>query len=143
MKRFCKVYIPQSISELEKQGFYIWRHKHIGFNQLPQPVTPPRENKDILDDFDFVFLSKKDFNEWFDETSVGLAELDQVLNYCKYFIREKGNQGRYEREGKSIKVDGTWDGYHINTPMMKDFKEFLLENGWLENWFELHPRYFK
>lgn len=135
-------YIPTtSIKELEKLGFYIWRHKHMGFNSLPMPTTPERKEKDVLDEHDFVFSSKKDFDNWFKEVQVGLAELDQVLNYCKYFHRDKGNDGRYIRDGKECKVDGTWDGYHINTPLMAEFKNFLSTNGWLEDWFELHPRY--
>ena len=138
---FKQVYLPDKIKELEDLGFYIWRHKHIGFNNCEMPKTLDRKNTLQVDNFDLIFLSRQDFQNWYRSTQIWIAELDQVLNYCKYFVRENGNVGYYEGDGKKCRVLGDWDGHHINTKTMKEFRDFLVENKWLGNWFELHERY--
>lgn len=56
-------------------------------------------------------------NKDFSERVIGLAELDEVMDYCEYFVRDgikDGNRnGQYVREGKSHPVKGYWDGYEI------------------------------
>lgn len=79
----------------------------------------------------------------FQWTRADAAELDEVMNYCKFFKRIKGNEGVYERDGKTCLVNGKWDVYHINTKELADFKNFLIKNNWLNNWFELMDRYKK
>jgi len=138
-------------NEPEKQGKYIYRHKHIGFNGGKQPETPQRKDNNI-DEFDIVFNSIEDFNKWFKETTIGLAELDGVLNYCEYFKREKGNEGFYERDGKRCKVNGQWDRYYIlgdfEPPKQEwyngliELRHFLKDNDWFnDDYFSLKTKY--
>lgn len=141
-----------SVSDLIKEGKYVWRYKHVGFYGHAGASAPQREN-DELDEWDKVFDSKKEFDKWYRGLVSGLAELDQVMNYCKYFVRAKGNKGKYVRDGKEHEVDGQWDGYHIwgnalfpalkfDYKLMASFKDFLIKNGWNEkNWFELMDKY--
>ena len=121
---------------------YLYRHKSIRFNGAPTPHTPQRKDKH-LDDFDTVFDCKEDFTQWFRSTTIGLAELDQAMNYCKYFVRVKGNQGHYVRDGKSFPVDGSWVGLQDfdNYPPCQPFVQWLTDNSWRDNWFELMDRY--
>lgn len=120
---------------------YIYRHKPIVFNGGPV-ISPPQRKKGVeIDEWDKVFESEEEFRVWYKDLVVGLATLDEVMNYCEYFKRIKGNIGYYERSGKKFPVDGTWTGYEINTEMMRGFKEFLIENGWLNNWWKLMKRY--
>jgi hypothetical protein len=139
------------LQELQKQGKYIWRYKHIGFYNSQSPLALMRQGNEI-DKWDKVFDSKADFDKWFKKTQIGLAELDEVMNYCKYFIREKGNEGWYERDGKRCEVNGLWDGYHIDGSAlfpvkefdydkMNKFRDFLQQNVWLKDWFELRDKY--
>lgn len=125
-----------------KEGVYLHRHKPIRFNGLATPGTPQRESE-YLDDFDIVFDSKEDYFQWNKEVTAGLAELDEAMNYCKYFVRDKGNVGRYIREGKSFPVDGSWVGAQDfdSYPPCQPFVRWLEENGWRETWFELMDRY--
>ena len=121
---------------------YEWLIKHISFNSTPQPKPSGRK---------FIFKDKKDFDLWFKITTVGLATLDKPLNYCKYFERTNGNEGFYIREGKVYPVNGEWDEAHLNCPHKKDmgfvcckmrgFRQFLEQNGWINNWFELKDSY--
>jgi hypothetical protein len=122
---------------------YIYRYKQIVFNDSSGLSSPQRKEKNVLDEFDIVFDSKEEFEDWYKGLVVGLAELDEVMNYCKFFKRIKGNEGIYERDGKTCLVNGKWDVYHINTKELADFKNFLIKNNWLNNWFELMDRYKK
>lgn len=57
----------------------------------------------------------------------------------------------YERENKTFPVKGNWDGYHLDCSHktnkdfmcceMQPFRFFLAENGWLDSWFKLMPKY--
>lgn len=70
---------------------YIHRHRPIVFN--PNGSTPPPARIDNeLDEFDTIFSSKEDFMKWYEYTQINLAELDCVMNYCKFFKRLKGNE---------------------------------------------------
>ena len=139
------------VKELEAQGKYIWRYKHVGFYGTPRPTAPQRGGEEI-DKWDKVFDSKELFDEWYRDLVKGLAELDQVMNYCEYFVRTKGNEGKYIREGKEHEVNGQWDSYHIwgnamfpvltfDYKLMESFKKFLIENGWKDDWFKLMDKY--
>jgi len=57
---------------------YTHKYKPIVFNGLPTNNRGYTEEK--------VFNTKKEFENWFKELSIGLAELDECMNYCKYFI---------------------------------------------------------
>jgi len=121
---------------------YVYRHKHIGFNGGGGPETPQRKDN-LLDNFDTVFDTKEEYTNWYRSAVIGLAELDESMNYCAYFVRDKGNVGTYEREGKSFPVDGSWVGiqdFDNYKPAMA-FVEWLETNGWRNNWFKLMPRY--
>ena len=124
-----------------KDGIYIHRHKAIRFNGLPVPVTPQR--RECLDEFDTLFDSFDEYTKWNKAVTAGLAELDEAMNYCRYFVREKGNQGHYVRDGKSFPVDGSWVGLQDfdNYPPCQPFVAWLIENGWRNDWFELMDRY--
>lgn len=99
----------------------------------------------------FIWLHPACYRPWYNSLIAGLAELDQVMDYCEYFQREKGQLGFYVREGKSFPVHGSWDEYHLNCNhgedrgfvccKMKPFTLFLKENGWLEDWFKLKGKY--
>lgn len=118
---------------------YVYRYKPVLF--WGKGESAPQRKDDKLDEWDKVFNSKEEYEKWYKDLIAGLAELDEVMNYCKYFKRSKGNEGFYERENKSCPVNGTWTGYYLNTPMMADFKSFLKENSWINNWFELMDKY--
>ena len=123
---------------------YLYRHKAIRFNGLSTPPTPQRSTEE-LDIYDSVFSSKEDYDEWNKSTTAGLAELDEAMNYCKYFVREKGNKGNYVRDGKSFPVDGSWVGIQDfdNYQPCQPFVEWLKDNGWRDTWFEIMERYKK
>lgn len=132
-----------------KESCYVYRYRSISFNGLPTAPSPIRKNG-YLDDFDFVFDSKEDYMHWFRKLTISLAELDESMNYCRYFIREKGNVGKYVRDGKSFTVDGSWVGNYDfcwGNPS-RGFKPtelfvvWMKDNGWNKNnWFELMDRY--
>lgn len=129
----------KTIDELNKIG-YVYRHKKIVFNGLPVPPTPQRKDN-YMDEFDRFFSSKEDFNKWYKGLVSGLAELDGCLNYCKHFIREKGNKGNYVRDGKSYPVDGSWCGTHdYGYGESGKFFEWVIEN-FGKDWYELMDRY--
>ena len=73
------------ISELPKNS-YVYRYKKSVFNGLPVPKTPQREKPNELDEWDMVFESKEKFNKWYKELTIKLAELDECMNFCKYFV---------------------------------------------------------
>lgn len=129
------------VSNIPK-GAYLHRHKPIRFNGLPTPQTPQRES-DYLDNFDTVFDSLEDYKTWNRSVTIGLAELDEAMNYCKYFVRDKGNEGHYVRDGKSFPVNGTWVGLQDfdSYPPCQPFVRWLEEHGWRDTWFELMDRY--
>ena len=132
----------QNIKELQKQGKYIYRYKKLVLNSLPVESTPQRKQQNITDTFDYIFESKDKFNEWYKDISIGFAELDQCLNYCKFFKRIKGNIGEYVRDGKTFKVVGTWCGTQdFGSKFTKGFEFFLKENGWENNWYDLMDKY--
>jgi hypothetical protein len=74
--------------------------------------------------------------------SITLADLDQLLNFCKHFVREKGNIGAYERDGKRYyPVNGTWRGTHdYGRGESGKFFNWLEEN-FGEKWYDLMDRY--
>ena len=90
---------------------------------------------------------------WHESTIANLANLDEIMDYCEYFKREKGQVGNYVREGKSCPVRGDFDGYHLNCPhkdkkgfvccAMQDFRKFLEDNNWLSDWFLIKNKYSK
>lgn len=131
----------QTVTELNKIG-YVHRHKAIRFNGVSTPATPERLH-DSMDTFDRFFPSLADYQKWNKSVTAGLAELDESMNYCKYFVRTKGNDGNYVREGKSFPVNGLWTGIQDfdNFPPCQPFVRWLEENGWRSTWFELMDRY--
>lgn len=127
------------IQELPKEN-YVYRYKTIVFNGGVTPVIQQRSNNEI-DEWDKVFSSKEDFQHWYSGVVVGLAELDQCLNYCKHFVRTKGNEGNYVRNGKTYPVDGSWCGIHdYGIGESGKFFKWAIEN-FGENWYELMDRY--
>jgi len=66
-----------------------------------------------------------------------LAELDQAMNYCEYFVRDEWNDGRYIRDWKEYKVNWLWD--YKTTP--DHFKEWFKKEFWHLDYFKLHNRY--
>jgi hypothetical protein len=91
--------------------------------------------------FPKVFESKEDFETWYRGVTIGLAELDQCLNYCKHFIRTKGNEGNYVRDGKTYPVNGMWCGTQdYGRGESGKFFDWVNEN-WGDNWYELMDRY--
>lgn len=132
---------PQTVDEIGTVG-YVWRFKPIRFNGCVTTPTPQRESN-TPDSFDLFFTSKEAFKKWFRSTTVTLAELDESMNYCKYFQRDKGNTGYYVREGKSFPVDGSWVGIQDfdNYAPCQPFVAWLKANNWRDTWFELMDRY--
>lgn len=130
----------KTVKELNDIGF-VYRHKKIVFNDGGTPPTPQRKD-DYPDESDVFFLSKEEFQNWHKNLTIGLAELDECLNYCKHFVREKGNLGAYERDGKRYyPVDGTWCGIHdYGRGESGKFFDWVKEN-WEEDWYELMDRY--
>lgn len=129
----------KTVEELSKTG-YVYRYKKIILNGLPVPETPQREGK-YPDDFDTYFDSKEDFNQWYKQIITEYAKLDECLNYCKHFIREKGNKGNYVRNGKTYPVDGTWCSTHdYGRGESGKFFTWVKEN-FGNNWYELMERY--
>lgn len=137
------------VSELMREGKYVYRYKPVLFNGGHGSSAPQREN-DEVDNFDKVFNSKSEFDKWYRELQIGLAELDEPMNYCKYFVRSKGNEGNYVRDGKSFTVNGEWVGLHDfcwsepseGYKLTESFVVWLKESGWNKNnWFELMDRY--
>lgn len=128
------------ITDIPKEK-YVYRYKKIVFNGLLVDAIPQRIDNE-LDKHDIVFNSKEDFNTWYKGLVAGLAELDECLNYCKHFVREKGNIGSYERDGKRYyPVDGTWCGTHdYGRGESGKFFEWVIEN-FEEKWYELMDKY--
>ena len=131
------------IKELNKTG-YVHRYKPIRFNGQMTTGTPMREGE-YMDRFDSFFPSMEEFTKWNKSVTAGLAELDEAMNYCKYFVRSKGNEGHYVRDGKSFPVDGSWTGLQDfdNYPPCQPFVRWLIDNDWRDTWFELMDRYKK
>ena len=136
------MYAKATVNQIQASGLYIARHKAIRFNGLPTPPTPQRLT-DIPDGFDMLFANLDDYKQWVKSITAGLAELDESMNYCQYFVRDKGNAGHYVRDGKSFPVDGSWVGIQDfdNYPPCQPFVQWLKDNGWRDNWFELMDRY--
>ena len=119
---------------------YIHRYKQIVFNGLPVAPTPQKKGKK-LDRWDTVFRSKEEFEAWYKSMVNGLAELDECLNYCKHFVRVKGNKGTYTRDGKEYPVDGTWCGTHdYGRGESGDFFAWVQDN-FGKNWYQIMDRY--
>lgn len=134
-----KIYV--TVDEIKKH-FYVHRHKVIRFNGLLTPAIPQREG-DFPDEYDSIFSDQSSYQKYNRKTTAALAELDEAMNYCQYFIRDKGNNGHYVRDGKSFPVDGSWIGIQDfdSHPPCQPFVAWLNENGWRDNWFELMERY--
>lgn len=109
---------------------YRWKHKQICWS-----------GTGLNSGVDFVFNSKDEFNLWYKAQVAYFAELDEYMNYCKYFVREKNNDGYYERDNKRCPVNGLTTSYELGLEKNRLFKDFLIENGWESNWFELRDKY--
>ena len=81
-----------------------------------------------------------------------LAELDESMNYCEWFVRDKWNDGRYVRDWFEYRVSGLWDyktmdGFYYRWDWSEgkifriDFREAFEKYFWHFNWFKLHHRY--
>lgn len=148
----AKTNVKVRVGELKK-NFYVHRYKPIRFNGLPIMKIPSRndidkkqspvESKQFPDEFDTIFPSSSEFATWNKDITKDLAELDESMNYCEYFVRESGNKGYYVREGKTFPVDGSWVGIQDfdSCPQTQDFVIWLIQNNWREDWFKLHHRY--
>jgi hypothetical protein len=113
---------------------YKWKIKPIRFNGLLCPASSGKE---------LFFYSKDEFDLWYKGLVAGLAELDESMNYCKYFERTKGNEGVYVRDGKSFPVNGIWVGIQDfdDYPPCQPFVQWLKQNGWRNTWFDLMTKY--
>lgn len=131
----------KTIEELTKEGKYVHRYKKLVFSGSPTPPTQQREGL-YPDHFDMVFESKEEFEKWYKGVVAGLANIDECLNYCEHFVRENGNIGAYEREGKRYyPVNGTWCGLHdYGRGESGEFFDWVVEN-FGKNWYELMGRY--
>jgi hypothetical protein len=127
------------ISELQKDS-YVYRYKPIVFNSGTVPPTEQRKDQNI-DQWDMIFSSKEEYNTWYKGLVAGFAELDHCLNYCKHFIRTKGNDGNYVREGKSFPVNGTWCGTQDYGRGESGAFFAWVNNNFGEDWYELMDRY--
>lgn len=129
----------KTIDELNSVG-HVCRYKPVVFSGGPVPSAPQRKDK-YPDDFDVIFSSKEEYTEWYKGLVSGLAELDECLNYCQHFIREKGNEGKYVRDGKSYPVNGSWCGTHdYGRGEGGKFFTWVKEN-FGNDWFVLMDRY--
>jgi len=133
------VFTNKTIDDLNKIG-YVYRHKKIVFNGGPTPATEQRKGE-YMDENDIFFTSKEEFETWHKSLTANLAQLDECLNYCKHFVRTKGNEGNYVRDGKTYPVDGTWCGIHdYRRGESGEFFKWVKEN-WGDSWYELMDRY--
>jgi hypothetical protein len=123
------------------EGSYVYRYKQILLNGDKGSSAPQRVDG-VLDRYDKVFSSKEEFNIWYKELLSDIAELDQCLNYCKHFVREKGNLGTYSRDDKYyFGVNGTWCGSHdYGRGESKKFFDWVIGN-FGKDWFELMDKY--
>ena len=97
----------------------------------------------------FFFCSNKCKSEWKkymkkkDNDSLPyLAELDESMNYCEYFIREKWNIWTYKKEDFTYyPVNGLWDYKSFDIKEATKFKQAFIKHFWYFKWFKLHNRY--
>ena len=72
---------------------------------------------------------KSAYNVKREESLQDIAELDESLNWCPFFIRVEGNNGSYVREWKTYPKNVSWLWDYKSTP--KEFEEWIQSNGWL------------
>lgn len=130
-----------TVKQLGENGKYVYRSKTVVFNSGGTPPTPQRKGE-FPDEFDTIFENKQEFEKWYGNLVVGLAKLDECLNFCQHFVRESGNIGAYERDGhRYYPVNGTWCGLH-DSGRGESGKFFdWAKANFGENWFTLHGRY--
>lgn len=96
-----------------------------------------------------IYCSKgciKNCNKTQQEAIIHLAELDQSMNYCEWFVRDNWNDGRYIRDGKEYFVNWLWDykSWNIKNKYWNTMNHFI-ENFNRDfpdtDWFKLHNRY--
>ena len=144
----------QASRTAKKLGLFHWRWSHTGFGGINSHAPKRQIGREFeFDHFDYFFSSQEEFARYKKKIEVELSQLDEPLNYCQFFIRENGNDGVYERDGKVCKVNGLWCGYDIwdnqlfpsldfDYKQIDVFRKFLTNNGWNEsNWWKLHGRY--
>ena len=132
----------KTVKELEKEGKYIYRHKWTVFGGNTTTPTPQRKSE-YIDEKDRIFSSKEEFTVWYKDFIAGLAQLDECLNYCKHFVRIKGNDGNYIRNGIEYPypIDGRWCGTHdYGRGESGKFFDWVISN-FGKNWYELMDKY--
>jgi hypothetical protein len=78
-----------------------------------------------------------------DKSKPYLAELDESMNYCKYFERTNWNEWIYKRDWFKFNVNWLWDYKSFNkyNKWSLDFKNAYEKYFWNFNRFILHSRY--
>jgi len=132
------------------KGFYIHRYSGVSFAGKSGFHSPQRKGNEI-DACDLIFRDKSSFDLWFKHLQLGLAGLDEPMNFNEYFVREKGNEGDYVRDDKSFPVNGLWDGQHLDCShsekkgfvccSMREFSQWLTEHGFRKDWWKLRESY--
>jgi hypothetical protein len=90
---------------------------------------------------------KKDTNEMDKKNIPYLAELDEAMNYCEYFVRVRWNEWKYIRDWFEYEVNWLWDykdvwyGLDYIWPIRWDFIKAFKEYFWHSDRFVLHNRY--
>ena len=85
----------------------------------------------------------KEIKEAQDKSKSYLAELDESMNYCEFFIRENGNEWIYKKDWFEFKVNWLWDYKSQLCKWYNEFKEAYIKYFWDFNRFKLHNRYSK
>ena len=113
----------------------------INYTYIPINFTWDRDNKAVPNTFFCSQQHRKDYikehNDLVKRSLPFLAELDQSMNYCEYFVRDKGNEGLYIRGWFKYKVNWLWD--YKSTP--KSFIESFEKYFGHRDYYKLHRRY--
>ena len=105
-------------------------------------------DKYVDKEYNFLFCSKECKKEWVERRRKQdlaslpyLAELDESMNYCEYFIRINWNEWIYKKDWFEYNVNWLWDYKSFNLRNAKEFKQAYINNFWNFNRFKIHNRY--